>query len=276
MKKVVEVESPLISVIIPSLKTEEELAPLLKAVGEQTEKSVEIIIVYRVAPSGKARNMGAYASKGEFLVFLDDDIQIGNRDVLRNLIDVLKSDERIGLVGASTLLPPDANRFQRRVGREIPRMMFPVVNELTNSDMVTTQCWAQRRENFLKVGPFSEVIRRGVDPEYRHRVRSRGYRIFIAPNTYTYHPPPINLRLLCRQSYRNGHASALAQRLHPELVVPVPDSGVPVTSENTLFILRVLKSIRVLIYGLGSFRYLGVFERISYAAGYLMGRLEKI
>jgi glycosyltransferase involved in cell wall biosynthesis len=149
------------------MQIEAEIAPLLDEIKNQSEQSLEVILVYMVSPSGKARNLGASVAKGEFLVFLDDDIRMGNDKVIANLIQVLNRDKNIGLAGASTLIPPQANRFQKRVGREIPRMVFPVVTQIMESDMVTTQCWAQRKENFSQVGPVSEVLERGVDPEYR-------------------------------------------------------------------------------------------------------------
>ena len=270
-----ENENPKISVIIPSLKTVKKLQFLLNQIKSQTEQSVEVLVVYKVSPSGKARNKGAFAAKGRFLVFIDDDVQLGSVFVLSNLVNALESGADIGLVGASTLLPLNANRFQKRVSKEIPRMTFPVVDELTESDMVTTQCWAQMKEVFREVGPFTESINRGVDPEYRHRVRSNGYRIVIAPDTFTYHPPPKNFRALCRQSWRNGYASALAQRYHPQLVVSVPDSGFMADYKESGFASRIIKSIGSLLTSIAALKCLKACERMSYAAGYLIGRLEK-
>jgi GT2 family glycosyltransferase len=257
------------------MQIEAEIAPLLDEIKNQSEQSLEVILVYMVSPSGKARNLGASVAKGEFLVFLDDDIRMGNDKVIANLIQVLNRDKNIGLAGASTLIPPQANRFQKRVGREIPRMVFPVVTQIMESDMVTTQCWAQRKENFSQVGPFSEVLERGVDPEYRYRVRSRGFKVVIAPNTWTFHPPAENFWDFCQQSFRNGRASARAQKRYPDLEKPVPDAGIP-TNKNPSLIFRILKAIRDMLYAITRLNYLRAIERITYSLGYLYGKGEKL
>jgi glycosyltransferase involved in cell wall biosynthesis len=275
VKRIFGVDNPRVSIIIPSMKTEETLAPLWDEIRAQTEKSLEVILVYGIRPSGRARNLGASQAKGEFLFFFDDDIGLGHKEVVVNLIAPLKADPSIGLSGTSTLLPPKANPFQKRVGREIPRMVFPVLDKLTDSDMVTTQCWAQRKDNFLMVGGFSEEIERGVDPEYRHRVKSRGFRIVIAPNSWHYHPPPKDLVSLWKLSYRNGRASARAQKFHPELVTPLSLTGEADIGEGRSLSKRIIFSVWEVVRGIIRGRYLRVIERISYAMGFFAGKLSK-
>lgn len=270
----VEAEAPEISIIIPTMRLAAALEPLLGDIKRQTKQSLEVILAYRFSPSGKARNAGAAAAKGKCLIFMDDDIRLGDDKVVENLCKALQSDQQIGLTGASTLLPPEANRFQKMVGKQVPRMVYPVQEELTDSDMVTTQCWAQRRDCFEDAGPFSELIERGVDPEYRHRVRSRGYRVVIAPQTWTYHPPPKNLSSFIRQTYRNGRASARAQKLHPELVVPVPDAGTIKRERDRSLTMRILRSLWKVFQGVMTLRWLQVCERMVYAWGYLRGKLS--
>jgi len=235
--------------------------------------SLELIIAYRFSPSGRARNAGAALAQGRHLIFMDDDIGLGDENVIANLCRTLESDDSIGLVGASTVIPPDANRFQKRIAVEVPRMVYPVVDDIIDSDMVTTQCWAQRRANRDKIGAFTETIERGVDPEYRHRVRSSGYRVVIAPNTWTFHPPPKNFQSFAKQTYRNGRASARAQKNHPELVVPVPDSGENGNSRDIGFPGRLIRSLWRIAEGLLRFRFLQVCERLIYGMGYIAGRM---
>jgi GT2 family glycosyltransferase len=269
------VDKPRVSIIIPSMKTEEELQPLLSAIKSQTEKSLEVILAYGIKPSGRARNMGAVLAKGEYLLFFDDDIGLGSDEVISKLIAPLEAERNIGLTGTSTLLPPEANRFQKRVGREIPRMTFPVVNKATDSDMVTTQCWAQRRDNFQLVGGFSEVIERGVDPEYRYRVKNKGFRIVIVPQAWHYHPPQKDFISFWKLSYRNGRASARAQKYHPELVVPLSAFGEVDSGRRKSFLQRSVSSLWEIISGIFRGRYLRVAERIAYTIGYFEGRLCK-
>lgn len=273
VKKLFGVDHPDISVIIPTMRTEDQLQSLIDGIRSQNAASLEIIIAYRYSPSGKARNAGAARAKGRYLIFMDDDIGLGDEDVIANLCRTLEADNRIGLVGASTVLPPDANRFQKRIAAEVPRMVYPVVDDITDSDMVTTQCWAQSKDNFEEIGTFTETIERGVDPEYRHRVRSSGYRVVIAPNTWTYHPPPKDFQSFIKQTYRNGRASARAQKYHPELVVPVPDSGESGTCQDIGLLGRLIRSAWRIAEGLLKFRFLQVCERLFYGLGYIAGRM---
>jgi len=275
VKKIFGTENPEISIIIPSLRSETELSPLLEDIQNQSLKSVELFIVYRVSPSGRARNLGAEKAMGKYLFFFDDDIRLGDENVLGNLVEVLKNNESVGLVGASIQLPPDSTSFQKRIGRQIPRMVFPIVDKITDSDMVTTQCWAQRRENFQKIGPFNEDLYRGVDPEYRQRVRSAGYRTVIAPSTWTYHPASKNMTDFIRQNYRNGYSSAYAQKNFPDLVAPVPDSGRIGEIKHRSAASRFSNIIITIIRSIVKLQFLNIIERISYGAGYFAGRLKK-
>ena len=266
----------MVSVIIPSFYSEDAISGLLKDLRQQTIKRLEVLLVYRVKPSGRARNLGAAKSIGDFLVFMDDDIRLGDENVVANLIEPLKRDTSIGLTGASIRTPPGANRFQQRVAAEIPRLEFPIVEKPVDSDMVTTQCWAQRRDCFLEIGPFSEIIDRGVDPEYRRRVRRKGLRTIIVPHTWSYHPPPVNLSGFLRQNFRNGRYSANAQRRYPHLVVPVPDSGEIDEIIKRSLGYRIFRGISILFKSLFSFKFCQLIERLSYAGGYIVGRVERL
>jgi GT2 family glycosyltransferase len=275
VEKIKSLDNPSVSIIIPTLKTGQELEPLLKDIAGQSEKSVEVIIVRGVRPSGKARNMGAERSEGEYFLFFDDDIRLGNKDLIRNLLRILQEDEKVGLAGASMLIPLDATGFQRRIGMEVPRLISPLVNDMVESDLVTTQCWAQRRCDFERTGVFNEQLERGVDPEYRQRVRSLGFKIVIAPGTWTYHPPPENLSEFLKMNFRNGRSSAFAQKKYPELVVPVPDSGDTSDLKVKSFIQRIFASVGEILKALLNFRYLRLLERLSYSVGFIYGWLER-
>src|SRR5207244_13552675 len=121
-------------------------------------------------------------------VVLDDDLRLGTREVLFQFSEHLRSDPTLGMVGTSQLLPPDSPPFQRRCAGQIPRSQSPVVETLTQSDMVTTQCCAIPRAVLAEVGGFHSQIVRGVDPELRHRLRQAGYRIAVVPASWHYHP----------------------------------------------------------------------------------------
>ena len=213
--------SPSVAVIVPSLHG--DVAPLLASVRRQTLQPVEVEVVRGVRPNGRARNRGVMRTTAPVLVFVDDDATLGDEHVISNLVAPLLDDPSVGVSGASKLLPPDAPWFQRWVGREVPRIVHPVVERPleTNPDPpsfyceITTTCAAMRREVFEEVGGFDETLVRGVDTEFFVRVRRHGYRLLLAPRTWVYHPAPATLGALLRKQFLYGVGHAQEVRRDP-------------------------------------------------------------
>jgi len=206
---------PDVAVIIPSLQG--EAGPLLDSLAAQTLQPGEVQLVRGVRPNGRARNVGARQTHGGLLVFVDDDAVLGHPEALARLVAALEADPKLGVAGASKLLPPGAPRFQRWVAREVPRIVHPVVAQPleTNPEPanhfyteVTTTCCALPRRVFDEAGGFDETLLRGVDSEFFVRIRRLGYRLVLVPHAWAYHPAPAGLRaLLAKQFYYGlGHA----------------------------------------------------------------------
>jgi len=202
---------PQVSIVIPSLSG--QFRPLETSIRRQSFRDYEICPVVGVKPSGRARNVGARGAKGDILVFVDDDAVLGDEDTLANLVEPLPEDHTIGVTGASRLIPPDSSWFQCWVAREVPRIQHPIVEEPleTNPDpergyycQVTATCCAMRREVFEELDGFNEELIRGVDTEFFVRLRRRGYRIILAPNTWVWHPAPATLPSLLRKHFLYG------------------------------------------------------------------------
>jgi glycosyltransferase involved in cell wall biosynthesis len=259
-----------IAVIIPSGNSERDasLAGLLEDLRNQTIPPVETQIVRGVSPNGKARNQGVEKTSAETLVFLDDDVRLDQPDVLEKLAKAL-DDSSLGLVGTSQLLPPDSSPFQRRCAEQIPRSRSAVVGVLTDSDMVTTQCCAIRRSVLDQIGGFNDKILRGVDPELRHRVRQAGLRVAVVPGAWHYHPMPQNLAALWRMAWRNGFASAFAQRHFPDTVLFNPEGHVAEFDARPSLARRFLRRATELLGRLARGAHYGVVYDLAYALGYL-------
>lgn len=207
--------------MIPSLRGCVE--PLLADVRGQTLRPSQIEVVRGVRPNGRARNQGVARTTAPILVFLDDDATPGHERVIANLVAPLLDDPTVGVTGASKLLPPDASRFQRRVAREVPRVVHPVVARAleTNPDPpsfyceITTTCCAIRRDVFDAAGGFDETLVRGVDTEFFVRVRRGGYRLLLVAETWAYHPAPPTLAALLRKQFLYGIGHAQEVRRDP-------------------------------------------------------------
>ena len=255
-----------VAVIIPSgdASRDDSLAGLMEDLRRQTVQPEQIEVVRGVSPNGRARNVGVERTRAEYLLFLDDDVRLGSDDVIEKLLLAL-DEPGVGLSGTSQLLPPTSSSFQRRCAREISRSKSTVVEVLTDSDMVTTQCCATRRSTLDQLGGFHDRILRGVDPELRHRYRQAGWRIAIAPRAWHYHPMPADWRALWHMAYRNGYSSAFAQQNFPETVLFNPEGHVDSFEARPSFLRRL--GLRVLGVGkaLGTGAWHGLVYDLAYA-----------
>jgi glycosyltransferase involved in cell wall biosynthesis len=118
-------KNPLISIIIPTLNRIEYISECIKSIKNQKYKNYEIILIddgskesfkkveslcnvfmkniINMGPSF-SRNLGAFKSNGDILVFLDSDTKMLKESLLK-LPEIFNSDPFIGAIGGSG--PPD-------------------------------------------------------------------------------------------------------------------------------------------------------------------------
>lgn len=200
-----------ISIIIPSLRIarKKTVDSLRSSLQSGTLKPDEMVIVENTSPAGRARNIGASRSKGDILVFCDDDAIIADPELLEKVVSILLTDDSIGLVGTAIGIPKDSNRFQREYGRQFPRSSTDVASKIEDRFMITPLFCAVRKSDFEKVDGFSEILTGGEDRYFCHTIRKIGKRVVIAPNTIVYHPLPKNMQELIHREIWYGSAKAL-------------------------------------------------------------------
>ncbi len=252
-------------VVIPAMR---DVGGLLADLAAQRQAQIEV--VRNVSPSGRARNLGAARTGAAILVFVDDDVRLPCPDTLRTLQTLLERDPTLGLVGTAQRLPDESTPFQRSIAAQIPRSQSPVVDVLTESDMVTTACCAIRAELFHRLGGFHAGLERGVDPELRHRLRQQGYRIAVAPGLFHTHPVPGTLKAFLRLAFRDGRASARAAKNYPEAVLYNPDGHVARFQARQSFPQRVARRLIQTFQDVLHGRWLGLSYTLAYAAGYAL------
>jgi len=106
---------PLVSVIVPTYNSEKTIAKCLESIRGQTYKNVEVIVVDRFsgdktieiaksygakvlqinAERAEAKNFGLKSATGKYVLFVDSDMEL-TRDVIKECVDLIERDEKIG------------------------------------------------------------------------------------------------------------------------------------------------------------------------------------
>jgi len=266
----------MVSVIIPSLDGYRggNVPKLIQALDSQTFQDFEIIIATGEKPNSRARNVGVQSAQGKIIVFFDDDVILGDTKVIENLIAPFASYPDIGITGASTLIPPDANRFQKLCAREFKRFEFPVAYEIIETDMAHHAALSIRKDVYLKVGQENENLLLGTDPDLRYRVRQAGYQVVIVPHTWVYHPPHLDLTGLLKGIFRKGQAAAHVFWHYPNLVYETPSGHEKNFKPQRTFLYRALRFIIDNIDAFIQLKLIFLFTRISYGLGYFTGLIK--
>ena len=274
-----------ISVIIPSFDGSRNgnVERLREELNSQTIKPYEIIVVVGVSPNGKARNVGAERAKKDtdFFVFIDDDVTLGHERILENLIapfmkQPVDGEKPVGMTGPSQLIPEDSNWLQKTAAKQIPRSIFPVQNELVDSDMVTHMCLCMPAELFREVGMENPDIIAGTDPDLRYRVRKAGYRVCVVPDSWAYHPMPATFWKLMKLAFVKGKNSAIVRRSYPNLIFEL-DTGYKKDFQSRRgFVFRIARMIYMLLTSLLSFKFFLFLNLLLGLLGNLWGSVKKI
>jgi len=266
---------PKVSVLIPTANRSRShsLDRLLRQIQDQSVREVEVIVVEGDRRQGRAINTAAAIARGDFLVTMDDDTQLGDARVLEHLVTAMEEDPTIGIAGAASVIPPDAPPIVRRAMREVPRRSSPVVDVVTESDMAEHPCLAIRRRVFYQIGGEHEIIPRGLDPYLRAEVRRLGFRVVVVPGTWIHHLLPSTLRGILRQYYRNGVGAAYVKKFYPQWVIEQALAHNEPVPERTSLPARGLRYLawtgRAILRG--QWVYLGTLG--IYALGYTWGML---
>ncbi|MBI4834617.1 MAG: glycosyltransferase [Planctomycetes bacterium] len=280
VKVIVSREKPLVSVIIPSLDgyRKGNVPKLLDDIKNQTIfGDIEVIIIKGVSPNGHARNLGVREAKGKYLVCIDDDVTLGNNKVIENLIAPFgrqtpnpKLQNPIGLTGASQLIPSNSSYLQKIAARQLPRTYFPIVDKITESDMVSHMCLAISTQLYKDIGWESDELKSGTDPDLRYRVRKAGYKVVVVPHTWAYHPLPETMTKILKMSYAKGKEAAWSQRHYPHLVYELAYGFVSDFKPQRSFVYRVFRSIAQSFQATLNGRLIFLSVRISYDTGYVI------
>ena len=218
---------PLISILIPNKDQVETLDQCLRSIKEKTDYSnYEIVIIennsekeetfryYEKISSDKIRvirwekefnysainNFGVRHAKGDYLLFLNNDIEVIHSDWLSEMVSHCQRKE-VGIVGARLYYPDDTIQHggiivgiggvAGSVFVGLPRgysgYMHKAALQLDLS-AVTAACMMMKRRVFEETGGFEEKLKVAFnDVDLCLKTRERGYLVVYDPYVEMYH-----------------------------------------------------------------------------------------
>jgi len=211
---------PRISCVIPTFEREEVLCDTVRMLLAQTHPAHEIIVVDQTPAhsstthdrlsewvadhrifwlrqsepnASRARNAGALAATGDFILFLDDDIRI-SPDFLKAYVEALRGTAAAGMSG------PVLEGERRMVDRLSPKVFTSELGWLVHfrknysgeceTSFMMSGNVAIRRDLFLALGGMDENYERGAhreESDFAMRFRKAGYRLRYDPRCAVHH-----------------------------------------------------------------------------------------
>lgn len=270
----------LVSVIVTTKDEENVIRTLIQSVKQQTYKNIEIILVdnnskdntldivnkfkkvkiYQYGPERSAqRNFGAKRSKGEYLFFLDADMELTpkvvedclNKTKLENLDSVVVPEESI------------ASNFWGKV-KAFERSFY---NE--KGDPITDAARFFSKQVFMKVGGYDEAITGPEDWDLPDRIKKAGFRIGRSTEKIYHHEQRISLIALFKKKFYYGLNAHKYLSKH----------NIPVVSPKTIYFLRPLfyqNWMRLVKYPFLSLAMICMLfiELVGGGLGYMVGRIR--
>ncbi len=229
-------QPPLVSIVIPTRNRPQYLEVALASIASQAHAvGAEVLVVDDAGPSAAARaqterygaryepherplglnvarNTGVGRSRGELVVFVDDDIA-ARPGWLHALLQAARAHPDVD-VFAGAIHARLEGPAPRTCGRERP----PITTlELGGEDIDTRYAWgsnmAIRRSALQRIGPFEEALEHGGDEqEWQERLRSREpqARVRYVAGAAVDHRragDDARLRSLARAQYTRGRAA---------------------------------------------------------------------
>lgn len=203
----------LVSVIVTTKNEEAMIERLLQSVKKQSYRKTELIVVdnrstdktkklakqftnlvYTAGPERSAqRNFGAKKAKGDYLLFLDADMEL-EEDVVTQCVKSMEKSQKIQAVIVAE--KPVAERFWEKV-KAFERSIYN-----KQGDDVTDAARFFSKKVFKEVGGYDETITGPEDWDLPENILKKGYKITrVKPKILHYERIPSLFSLLKKKYY---------------------------------------------------------------------------
>lgn len=268
--------SPTVSVVIPSLDGHRggNVELLLESLVEQTHRPLEAIVAIGLRPQGRARNRAADTALGDYLLFIDDDVELRDEETIAKLLRAIESGEgAIGMVGPTPRLLTYSNDFQRRASSQIPRFSTPTSESSSEASAVPHSCFLIPRDLYFECDGESEIHRGETDRDLRERIGKQGLTIVRVEDVLIGHPAPENWDALFSLAFRKGEAKAETARYRSKTSLPgASDPLAPMTEVETFFSRAREWGVRM-AGAVAHGHWIRIADELGWLAGWLSGKL---
>jgi GT2 family glycosyltransferase/peptidoglycan/xylan/chitin deacetylase (PgdA/CDA1 family) len=173
--------------------------------------------------AASARNTGAAQARGEYLLFLDDDMVADPRLLIEHDAVLTRgADATVGHIpvhpdSPRTLLTAGVERWARQRHERLTRTS----GKLALGDLLTGQL-SVRADVFARAGGFDEAFNAdgsfgAEDTDFLHRLLQSGAVVSYAPGAVTWQRYVVTPDQYLRQWRQGGRADAVLARKHPAL-----------------------------------------------------------
>lgn len=266
-----------ISVVICTMgydKRQANVQNLIKDIKDQSIKLDEIIIVNNYSPRTRAHNTGVQKASGDIIIFFDDDVRLGDKNIIYNMVLPLTQDASVGASGATVLIPSESSPFQKKCAEHLLRVQKNIYKENKESDLTTHAAMAINKKLYNDIGGENEKLKMNDDLFLRFKIREKGLKTIIAKDAWVYHPMPKNLKIIIKKYFIQGKEQAHDYKQQPDNIYesPLDESQAP---KKSSVINQIKRNIIILFKALIKFRYILIITRLSTGLGFFYGFLIK-
>jgi glycosyltransferase involved in cell wall biosynthesis len=214
---------PLVSIIVPTRNSEKALHRCLESIKNQTYKNIEPIIVdnysldrtieiakkfgvkvlLRNLNRSEARNMGAEKSAGEFVLFIDSDMEL-SPEVVESCVS--QTNRRYDAVIIPEISVGDG--FWAKC-KALERACY------IGDDWIEAARFF-KREAFETVQGYDPNLEAGEDWDLSQRIRKAGFKIGRTDPLIIHHEGKLDFRKTIMKKYEYGRTLERYIRKHPE------------------------------------------------------------
>lgn len=267
---------PLVSIVIPTWNSEKTLALCLKSIKNQTYKNIEVIIVDKFskdrtikiakrfnakiclleAERSKAKNFGVKRAVGNFVCFIDSDMELAS-DVIEECMNLAIKNRKIGGI----IIPERSvgNSYVAKI-RDFERSFY------LNSDVESARFF--RKDLVKTVGGFDKDITFFEESTLPQKIDNRGYNVKARIESEILHQEDVSVSGILRKKYQYGKTSWKYQEGYKEYWAKQMSLSyrLGLFLKNRRFYSKPLLALGVLI--------LKCLEYISVGLGYLVGKMS--